>query len=147
MRNLIRLFHLANQTVNATLNATTTNSSVSAAAAAKPSGLSGKIILLIVVASLVGFVLIVLLIWGCIKRKRLYEDYNLRPETFIRKPSFTQLDRVVNSEYTFVPVKSFSQQSMLTNIFLKELQQGPVFELSFQDTKALWCSAKFSHLL
>lgn len=94
MRNLIRVFHLANETVNATVNSTANKATTPPA---KSHGLSGKAIFFIVLASILVLIMIVYLIWGCIKKKRLYEDYNKRPETFIRKPSFTLLDTILNT--------------------------------------------------
>jgi hypothetical protein len=113
MRNLVRLFHLANETVKV-INATNTKTPT------KSNHLSGKVIFTIVVASIIAVILLILFIWGCVKKKRLYEDYNLRPETFIRKPSFTLIDTINSTEHTFLPMKYYNKQSEKIHVSLKK---------------------------
>lgn len=96
MRNLVRLYqHLS--------DATNSTAAKNATATVKPPIISkSKLVLLIVVASLILLIVIVAAVWLYVRRKRAYEDYNKRPETFIRKPSDSQIERIEESEETFL---------------------------------------------
>jgi|JI6StandDraft_1071083.scaffolds.fasta_scaffold01536_5 LPXTG-motif cell wall-anchored protein len=94
MRNLVRFYQHIADVANATVNVTNKNSTTGK----PPMSAHTKKIIAIVVLSLLGALLLILAVWFYIKRKRAYEDYNKRPETFIRKPSDSQIQRIEESE-------------------------------------------------
>lgn len=95
MRNLHRHFHLnqTNTTANNTNN-TVKLLNLTKSAAVHKAHLSKNLIIFIIISSLLLISLLVLLIICCIRKKRFYRDYNQQPETLIRRPSLTQLDRI-----------------------------------------------------
>jgi hypothetical protein len=66
-----------------------------------------------------------------VKRRRAYEDYNKNPESFIRKPSSSQLERVEESEDVFIREEYYNKASKNTEITMKNLTEGRVFEVTF----------------